>query len=59
MEDVLVWNHGTVDALVKYASASPEAEAHPKKDEIDDLADDEVARLLAAELDLGDRIGSA
>jgi acyl carrier protein len=50
MEDVLVWNHGTVDALVKYAAESPKIEIQAKKDEIDDLADDEVARLLAAEL---------
>ena len=45
-----VWNHGTVDALVKYAAESPKIEIQAKKDEIDDLADDEVARLLAAEL---------
>ena len=52
MEDVLVWNHGTIDALVKYAAESPKIEIQAKKDEIEDLADDEVARLLAAELGL-------
>jgi long-chain acyl-CoA synthetase len=51
MEDVLVWNHGTVDALVKYAAEPAKIESRAKKtDDIDDLADDEVARLLEAEL---------
>jgi phenylalanine ammonia-lyase len=50
MEDVLVWNHGTLDALVRYASEPDKTNATAKKDDIDDLGDDEVARLLAAEL---------
>lgn len=54
MEDVLVWNHGTIDALVKYAADPASAEAGAKKDDLDDLADDEVARLLGAELRMGE-----
>jgi long-chain acyl-CoA synthetase len=56
MEDVLVWNHGNIDALVQYTaeSAKLEVRATAGSDDIDDLADDEVARLLAAELAGGD-----
>ncbi|MGA8806782.1 MAG: aromatic amino acid lyase [Thermoanaerobaculia bacterium] len=54
MEDVLVWNHGTLEALVRYA-AEPANEIAAKKnggtgDVIDDLTADEVAQLLEAEL---------
>ena len=45
LEDVLVWNHGTLRALVDYA-ARPEAPADP----LENLADEDVARLLEAEL---------
>jgi len=57
MEDVLVWNHGNIDALVKYTAESAKLEVLAKigdLDDIDNLADDEVARLLAAELAGGD-----
>jgi phenylalanine ammonia-lyase len=45
LEDVLVWNHGTLRALVDYAGR-PEAPADP----LANLADEDVARLLEAEL---------
>ncbi len=59
LEDVLVWNHGTLDTLVQYAADTAKSGGTlpiKKQDEpVDALAgadDDEVARLLAAELGL-------
>jgi phenylalanine ammonia-lyase len=59
MEDVLVWNHGTIDALVKYAAEPAIEVRETKRDAIDELADDEVARLLEAELGLGEKSNPA
>jgi hypothetical protein len=46
LEDVLVWNYGTLESLVTFAAAPP----LPKADPIDAMPDDEVAQLLAREL---------
>jgi long-chain acyl-CoA synthetase len=48
LEDVLVWNYGTLDALVQYAAAAPAVA--PTRDPLQQMPDDEVARMLAAEL---------
>jgi phenylalanine ammonia-lyase len=60
LEDVLVWNYGTLDALVAYAAGALTADALSagtparRPDTLDGLAEDDVARLLAAELGLAD-----
>jgi phenylalanine ammonia-lyase len=45
LEDVLVWNYGTLESLVTFAAAPK-----PKEDALDAMPDDEVAQLLAREL---------
>ena len=49
LEDVLVWNYGTLDSLVTYAAGAAGAGAAPQPVQAA-IAEDEVARLLAAEL---------
>jgi long-chain acyl-CoA synthetase len=55
LEDVLVWNYGTLDALVAYAAGvagAPAQTASPQMPSQDAVAEDDVAHLLAAELGL-------
>jgi phenylalanine ammonia-lyase len=57
LEDVLVWNHGNLDALVQYAvdaarTGGTSLAVKKPVDPLEGMADDEVARLLAAELGL-------
>jgi long-chain acyl-CoA synthetase len=52
LEDVLVWNYGTLESLVQYAAAPP---AVAKKDALEDVSDEEVARMLAEELGVGEQ----
>jgi phenylalanine ammonia-lyase len=56
LEDVLVWNYGTLDALVAYAAGvnadEPRPATAPRADAA--VADDDVARLLAAELGMSE-----
>ncbi len=53
LEDVLVWNYGTLQSLVQYAAAKPGTE--PPKDALETASDDEVARMLAAELGVSEK----
>jgi len=60
LEDVVVWNHGTLDALVRYAvdavkagGATPAPPKPAADDPLKDVKEDEVARMLAAELGMG------
>src|SRR5207244_12860881 len=61
-EDVLVWNHGTLAALVKYASSMLASHIplrpQPQTTDLRGVPDDEVARMLEAELALRDRATS-
>ena len=49
LEDVLVWNYGTLDTLVVYAAGAT-ADATSAASSPAPMAEDDVARLLAAEL---------
>ena len=57
LEDVLVWNYGTIETLVTYAAAPPIAAPAPvasdapaASDALETMNADEVAQLLAKEL---------
>jgi long-chain acyl-CoA synthetase len=52
LEDVLVWNYGTLNALVEYAASPPSAAT---RSSLDEVPDDEVARLLAVELGVAEK----
>jgi phenylalanine ammonia-lyase len=55
LEDVLVWNYGTLDALVAYAAGVPADGSRPATaPQSVAVNEDDVARLLAAELGLAE-----